>query len=155
MSQPLIALSWEPEVELRSYDELAESTTTAALVASRRYGSKAANLGFLAHRLVLGRVANAGSPSAIKGYDLVPLGFAVPLQYYADFVGHPPNTDLRATLADLIEAEPWRGDLSERKGREGRPGADRILGCGVSRACVAATARQVRRSAARRGKDQD
>jgi phosphoenolpyruvate synthase/pyruvate phosphate dikinase len=54
---------------------------------------------------VLGRVANAGSPSAIKGYDLVPLGFAVPLQYYADFVGHPPNTDLRATLADLIEAE--------------------------------------------------
>jgi hypothetical protein len=95
MSQPLIALSWEPEVELRFYDELAESTPTAALVASRRYGSKAANLGFLARRLVLGRVANAGSPSALKGYDLVPLGFAVPLQYYADFVGHPPNTDLR------------------------------------------------------------
>jgi hypothetical protein len=105
MSQPLIPLNWDPESEPRSYDELARSSRTAALTASRRYGAKAANLGFLAHRLVLGRVGDADSPSTIKGYDLVPQGFAVPLQYYIDFVDHPPNADLRAKLADLIEAE--------------------------------------------------
>ncbi len=114
MSQPLIPLSWKPEMEVRSYDELATSSRTAALTASRRYGSKAANLGFLAHRLVLGRVDDAGSPSAIKGYDLVPQGFAVPLQYYVDFVDHPPNGDLRATLADLIDSENG-GALSPRE----------------------------------------
>jgi phosphoenolpyruvate synthase/pyruvate phosphate dikinase len=117
MSQPLITLSWKPEVNLRSYDELAESTTTAALTAARRYGSKAANLGFLAHRLVLGRVAEVGSPSAIKGYELVPQGFAVPLQYYVDFVNHAPNTDLRARLTDLIEAENG-AELSPRERSE-------------------------------------
>jgi hypothetical protein len=105
MTQPLISLSWKPESEVRSYDELAKSSRPAALSASRRYGSKAANLGFLAHRLVLGRVDDAGSPSAIKGYDLVPQGFAVPLQYYVDFVDHPTNGDLRAKLADLPGVE--------------------------------------------------
>jgi Pyruvate phosphate dikinase, AMP/ATP-binding domain len=114
MSQPLISLSWEPESELRSYDELAKTSRTNALAAARRYGSKAANLGFLAHRLVLGRVADAGSPSAMKGYDLVPQGFAVPLAAYADFVSHPPNTDLRAKLADLIDSENG-GALSPRE----------------------------------------
>lgn len=88
---PLISLSWKPESEVRSYDELATSSQPAALAASRRYSSKAANLGFLAHRLVLGRVDDAGSPSAVKGYDLVPQGLAVPLQYYVDFVDHPPQ----------------------------------------------------------------
>jgi phosphoenolpyruvate synthase/pyruvate phosphate dikinase len=114
MSQPLISLSWDPESEVRSYDELARSSRTAALSASRRYGAKAANLGFLAHRLVLGRVGDADSPSAINGYDLVPQGFAVPLQYYLDFVDHPPNADLRAKLADLIEAEN-AGTLSPKE----------------------------------------
>jgi phosphoenolpyruvate synthase/pyruvate phosphate dikinase len=71
-------------------------------------------LGFLAHRLVLGRVDDGGSPSAIKGYDLVPRGFAVPLQYYVDFVDHPPNSDLRAKLADLIDSENG-GALSPRE----------------------------------------
>jgi Pyruvate phosphate dikinase, AMP/ATP-binding domain len=114
MSQPLIPLNWDPESEPRSYDELARSSRTAALTASRRYGAKAANLGFLAHRLVLGRVGDADSPSTIKGYDLVPQGFAVPLQYYIDFVDHPPNADLRAKLADLIEAEN-AGTLSPKE----------------------------------------
>jgi hypothetical protein len=114
MTQPLISLSWKPESEVRSYDELAKSSRPAALAASRRYGSKAANLGFLAHRLVLGRVDDGGSPSAIKGYDLVPRGFAVPLQYYVDFVDHPPNSDLRAKLADLIDSENG-GALSPRE----------------------------------------
>jgi hypothetical protein len=114
MSRPLISLSWEPESELRSYDELATTSPTAALAASRRFGSKAANLGFLAHRGVLGRIGDVGSPSATKGYDLVPQGFAVPLQYYIDFLNHPPNAELRAKLADLINAENG-GGLSPRE----------------------------------------
>ena len=60
-----------------------------ALAFSTRYGGKAANLGFLAHRDVLGTVDDPGSPSAERGYDLVPAGFAVPLQAYADFVDAP------------------------------------------------------------------
>ena len=35
---------------------MATGTPAAALAASARYGAKAANLGFLAHRDVLGRV---------------------------------------------------------------------------------------------------
>jgi len=114
MSQPLISLSWEPESELRSYDELARTSSTAALAASNRYGSKAANLGFLTHRRVLGRIGDIGSPSAAKGYDLVPQGFAMPLQYYIDFLNHPPNAELRAKLADLINVENG-GTLSPRE----------------------------------------
>jgi hypothetical protein len=36
MTQPLISLSWKPESEVRSYDELAKSSRPAALAASRR-----------------------------------------------------------------------------------------------------------------------
>ena len=71
---PLLSLS--AGSRSRKYDvplsQTAKSSRTAALAASRRYGSKAGNLAFLAHRLVLGRVDDAGSPTAIKGYDLVP-----------------------------------------------------------------------------------
>jgi hypothetical protein len=66
-------------------------------------------LGFLAHRGVLGRIGDVGSRSATKGYDLVPQGFAVPLEYYIDFLNHPPNAELRAKLADLINAENGGG----------------------------------------------
>ena len=114
MSRPLISLSWEPESELRSYDELARTSSTAAQAASNRYGSKAANWGFLTHRRVLGRIGDIGSPSASKSYDLVPQGFAVPLQYYIDFLNHRPNAELRAELADLINVENG-GTLSPRE----------------------------------------
>ena len=77
-------------------------------------------MGFLAHRLVLGRVDDAGSPTAIKGYHLVPQGFAVPLQYYVDFVDHPPNGDLRAKLADLIDSEKRWGALAPGARSESR-----------------------------------
>jgi hypothetical protein len=91
MDKPLIKLRWRSEHKLRSYDELADTTTSRTLTYASRYGSKATNLGFLAHRQVLGRVGDPGSPSAEAGYDLVPNGFAVPLQAYQDFVDHPPK----------------------------------------------------------------
>jgi hypothetical protein len=113
LDRPLIALRWEPESVLRSYDEMAAGTARDALRYAARYGSKAANLGFLSHRSVLGRASDAGSPSATHGYDLTPAGFGVPLQAYREFVDHPPNADLRAKLADLIEAEQ-SGELSPK-----------------------------------------
>src|SRR5680860_564175 len=113
MDRPVVRLEWDPETELRSYDEIAAGSTEETLMFARRYGSKATNLGFLAHRDVLGRIDDPGSASARAGYDLVPQGFAVPFQMYQDFVEHPPNQVLRDKLASLIAAEQ-RGDLSPR-----------------------------------------
>ena len=114
---PLVELQWEPETELRSYDEIAAGTTRQARSMNARYGSKAANIGFLAHRDVLGRVGDSGSPSAERGYDLVPQGFAVPLQAYRDFIEHPPNSDVREMLDSFVAAEQ-AGQLSPRQRAE-------------------------------------
>ncbi len=117
MDQPLIELTWEPETEVRSCDEIAAGTTAQARAFAARYGSKAANLGFLAHRKVLGRVGDPGSPSEKRGYDLVPLGFAVPLQAYRDFIEHPPNSDVRELIETFITDEQ-AGELSPKQRAE-------------------------------------
>ncbi len=121
LERPVVPIGWEPETELRSYDEIAAGSAAETLAFARRYGAKATNLAFLAHRDVLGRVGDAGSPSARLGYDLVPHGFAVPFQLYQDLVEHPPNQGLRDELAGLVVAEQ-AGDLTpaERAGRVGR-----------------------------------
>ncbi len=49
MDRPLVKLRWRREDQLRSYDELADTTTSRTLTYASRYGSKATNLGFLAH----------------------------------------------------------------------------------------------------------
>lgn len=90
---------------LRSYDEMAAGRAGEALAFSRKYGSKAANLGFLAHRGVLGRANQAGSVSARFGYELVPAGFGVPLSFYRNLVEHPDNAGLRTVLDEFIAAE--------------------------------------------------
>ena len=107
-NRPWIPLQWEPETQIRSYDEMAAGSAAKALAFAKRYGSKAANLGFLAHRTVLGRAGTAGTVSNRFGYDLVPDGFGIPLTFYRNLVDHPDNADLRAEL-----------DASHR-GREGR-----------------------------------
>jgi hypothetical protein len=104
-SQPWIPLLWEAETALRSYDELAAGSVAQALASSKRYGGKAANLGFLAHRAVLGRAADEGTVSERFGYDLVPNGFAIPLSYYRNLVEHPDNARLRTELEGLVAAE--------------------------------------------------
>lgn len=105
MDQPLTRLVWEAETELRSYDELAAGTPRETRAYAARYGSKAANLAFLMHRDVLGQVLDAGSPSARAGYDLVPTGFAVPLQAYRDFIEHPANSSVKALVDSFVDAE--------------------------------------------------
>ena len=104
-NRPWIPLQWEPETQIRSYDEMASGSAAKALAFSKRYGSKAANLGFLAHRTVLGRAGTAGTVSNRFGYDLVPDGFGIPLTFYRNLVDHPDNAHLRAELDALIAAE--------------------------------------------------
>jgi hypothetical protein len=117
MARPLTRLEWMPETELRSYDEIAADTPRRALRFAAAYGSKAANIGFLGHRRVLGRTEDISSPSAERGYDLVPHGFAVPLQAYRDFMEHPPNADVRALIDAFVAAEQ-AGELSPKQRAE-------------------------------------
>ncbi|GAA1996067.1 PEP/pyruvate-binding domain-containing protein [Microbacterium pumilum] len=117
MGRPLTRLQWTPETDLRSFDEIAMGTTPQTRAFAARYGSKAANLGFLAHRDVLGRVGDAGSPSAQRGYDLVPRGFAVPLQAYQEFIEHPPNADVRELIDSFVAAEQTGGLSPQERGR--------------------------------------
>ena len=114
LDRPLVALEWERETELRLYAEMAAGSSAQALVSSTRYGGKAANLGFLTHRDVLGTVDDPGSPSAERGYNVVPAGFGVPLQAYADFVSHPPNSDIRALIEKLV-SDVQGGQLSPKE----------------------------------------
>jgi phosphoenolpyruvate synthase/pyruvate phosphate dikinase len=54
---------------------------------------------------VLGRVGQPLSQSARMGYDLVPDGFAIPVQWYRDLVDAPENARLKAKLGELIALE--------------------------------------------------
>ena len=58
-------------------------------------------------------MTDAASPSGQRGYDLVPHGFAVPLQAYRDFIEHPPNSDVKA-LVEAFVADEQAGRLSSK-----------------------------------------
>ena len=92
LDRPLVPLGWQPATELLADADMTRLAASDVLELASRYGAKAANLGFLAHPRVLGRADLPGTPSARLGYDLVPAGFAVPFQYYADFMNHPENS---------------------------------------------------------------
>jgi hypothetical protein len=59
----------------------------------------------MANKSVLGRQRVRGTMSNKMGYDLVPIGFGIPLKTYEDFVNFPANATLRAKLKDLIAKE--------------------------------------------------
>jgi hypothetical protein len=113
-NQPWAPLPLEPEKKLRSFDEMASFGACGTLAMAARYGSKASNLGFLAHASVLGRADQPGTRSNKAGYDLVPRGFGIPLSYYRNFVEHPPNDELRDALDNLV-ADEKAGKLSSAK----------------------------------------
>lgn len=70
-----------------------------------RFGDKAANLGLLANRDMLGRKAQRYSQSQIAGYDITPQGFAIPLSFCNDFPALPESAAVTANVAALIAAE--------------------------------------------------
>eukprot|EP01087_Luapelamoeba_hula_P011901 TRINITY_DN329_c1_g3_i1.p1 TRINITY_DN329_c1_g3~~TRINITY_DN329_c1_g3_i1.p1 ORF type:complete len:766 (-),score=154.04 TRINITY_DN329_c1_g3_i1:276-2525(-) len=97
------------------YKQAAQCLNTTAA-----FGSKAANLAFLAHPLALGRVTDESvrppPPSVVRGYNLTPLGFGVPFAIYVDFLAANPTLTARIkalqvilnnnTLAEALDANP-------------------------------------------------
>lgn len=104
-NKPWIPVTFTPESRPFAFTEMCTTNAADCLKAAAKFGSKAANLGFLQHKSVLGRATDAGSPSARAGYNLSPPGLGVPVQFYFDFVNYAPNTDLRTKLSALIAAE--------------------------------------------------
>lgn len=104
------------EPRLVWYDAMCETLSTACTSQGNRFGGKSQMLGFLANKSVLGRVTQPGSQSAKVGYDLVPQGFSIPVQWYRDFVNAPENATLKSKL-DVLVAKEKSGSLSpnERK----------------------------------------
>ena len=104
-NKPWVAVDYTPETQPFSFPDMCPGTAADCLKAAKKFGSKAANLGFLQHRGVLGRVTDSGSPSQRAGYNLVPPGAGLPIQFYFDFINYAPNTTLRTKLQALIAAE--------------------------------------------------
>ncbi len=104
-NKPWIPVGFTPETKLFGFAEMCPGAASACIAAQKKFGSKAANLGLLQHRTVLGRVGDAGSPSKRVGYNLSPDGIGVPVSYYHDFLAYAPNATLRTKLAALIAAE--------------------------------------------------
>ncbi len=105
LAKPWITLPVIAETKLASYDEMCPAASSACLDLTSRYGGKATGLGFLANKSVLGRVGQSGSLSKKMGYDLVPLGFGVPVQGYRDFVNDPANAALKAKIDAFVAKE--------------------------------------------------
>ena len=104
-NKPWTPVGYIAETRPFAFSEMCTTSAADCIAASKRFGSKAANLGFLQHRSVLGRTTDANSPSARAGYDLTPPGDGVPIQFYFDFISYAPNTTLRTKLNALISAE--------------------------------------------------
>jgi len=104
-NRPWTAVAYTPETKPFAFSEMCSTSASDCLAAAKRFGSKAANLGFLQHKSVLGKTTDAGSLSQQKGYNLTPPGNGVPIQFYFDFIAYAPNTTLRTKLSALITAE--------------------------------------------------
>ena len=115
-NKPWIPVEFTPENNLASFDEMCPRSASECIKAQKKFGSKAANLGLLQHRSVLGKTSDAGSPSRRFGYDLSPAGLGIPVSYYHDFIAFAPNGVLRSKLDALIAAEK-AGTLSPAQRR--------------------------------------
>lgn len=104
-NKPWVKLPFELTHDVPSYASMCPGDPADCLALSRRFGAKAAMLGFMTSPSVLGRKSDAGSLSAKYGYDLVPAGVGVPFAAYRQFVEHAPNGELRAALNALIADE--------------------------------------------------
>jgi hypothetical protein len=107
---------WQPlpivnEPNLVWYDQMCPTLSTSCTQQGNKFGGKAAMLGFLANKSVLGRVTHPGSQSQKLGYDLVPQGFSIPVQWFRDFLASPENAALKAKVDNLIAKEKT-GNLS-------------------------------------------
>ena len=110
-SKPWIPLPQVNEPNASTFDQMCPTLQASCTQNGNRFGGKAAMLGFLANKSVLGRASQPGSLSKKMGYDLVPFGFGIPVQHYRDFVDAPENAALKQKIAALVAKEKG-GNLS-------------------------------------------
>ncbi len=110
-NRPWMPVGFTPETRPFAFTEMCPGAAADCIAAQKKFGSKAANLGLLQHKTLLGRTTDTGSVSRSLGYNLVPDGIGIPVQFYHDVVAFSPNTNLRTKLTALIDAEK-RGTLS-------------------------------------------
>lgn len=67
------------------FDNMCPANEASCINESSNYGGKSAKLGFLSHKNVLGEKGVFSTKYKIP-YRLTPYGFAIPLQYYVNFV---------------------------------------------------------------------
>lgn len=100
MNRPWTPLPWAPSSDVPSFDAMCKDKAADCLQLSRKFGGKAANLGFLKEifrdRNVMGKTLS---------YDPVPVGFGVPMQFYQDLLDLPSNAAVKTKLQNLIERE--------------------------------------------------
>lgn len=113
-ARPWLALPYVSSDRLPSYDDMCPADPAECLTLTQTVGGKAASLGFLMNKDVLGRKADAESLSQRYGYDLVPAGLGVPFKFYKDFVEHAPNKELRKELKVLVDRLKL-GDLTPKE----------------------------------------
>lgn len=116
LARPWVRMPIELEDRLLSYDEMCPKNPADCMGLKRRYGAKAANLGFLASPFVLGRADQPGTMSAGLGYDLSPEGFGMPFTVYQSYVNLPANAKIRQAIANIVAAEK-AGDVSPAERR--------------------------------------
>eukprot|EP01123_Difflugia_compressa_P014200 TRINITY_DN710_c0_g1_i4.p1 TRINITY_DN710_c0_g1~~TRINITY_DN710_c0_g1_i4.p1 ORF type:complete len:1221 (-),score=179.58 TRINITY_DN710_c0_g1_i4:146-3808(-) len=98
--------------EIQSYDQMCEpDDPIGCLLKKKIYGTKASSLGFLRNKNVLGTALDNNSLSYSLGYDLSPIGFGLPFQFYVDFVNYPPNAYIKTLVSDLTKMETEREPL--------------------------------------------
>lgn len=110
-NKPWLQLPVVNEPNLVWYDDMCKTLNASCTQNGNRFGGKAANLGFLANRDVLGRKSQPGSLSAKAGYDITPQGFSIPMSFYRDFLASPDNRELKTKL-DAFIAKEKQGNLS-------------------------------------------
>lgn len=101
LNKPWIKVPITESTTSQSFDEMAADVTPQKTVANGSiYGGKAAKLGFLAHKQVLG----VGSASQTQlQYRITPLGFGVPMTFYKKFV--EANPTLAQKIKKIIDTE--------------------------------------------------
>ncbi len=101
VQKPWMALRWKSSNSSQSFAGMCTNRPADCLKASEQFGGKGANLGFLKEIF-----RNRSLPQAAPlTYDPVPLGYAVPLQFYKDFMDLPANAAIKEKLTALIEKE--------------------------------------------------
>ena len=100
-SKPWVKVTSGKETAMTLFDEMASKNSVLQLAKKAdSYGGKGAKLSLLAHKEITG----IGSKLQTEyKYRMTPIGFAIPVQYYFDFLKENPS--LKALVDDLIKHE--------------------------------------------------